>query len=200
MAPYTHHSLFLVYHFVHTFVNNLKTIGHIRTFYVLNNCSTIEDVVHASSDYWGTIPNMPYHLFLMQYSALDLSASQKSDSAFNCTILRMTLLLPRIAYFHVECSKVVTTNKLRSCTCIAVSFCVQLCMTRKIRVNTTPTYYTPNNSFTANNVSFIHVSTKWTTIYNCHPEHPSTYHSVFANTMYTQKKRDNNWAWFNVCS
>ena len=40
----THRSLFPIYHFVRTDIHNLKTMGRIWTFYILNNCSTTGDV------------------------------------------------------------------------------------------------------------------------------------------------------------
>ena len=37
-------SLFLIHHFVHTYMQNSRTTGCIRTFHLFNDCSTIRDI------------------------------------------------------------------------------------------------------------------------------------------------------------
>ena len=44
MAPNNHCSQFLICEFVHTYMDDLKNKGHIKTFYLLNDYSSISDI------------------------------------------------------------------------------------------------------------------------------------------------------------
>ena len=44
MGPNTRHGLVSIHHFVHTSMHSSKTKRHIRTLYLSNDCSTIEDI------------------------------------------------------------------------------------------------------------------------------------------------------------
>ena len=80
MAPNMHSSLFLIHHFVCTYMHNSKTTGCIRTFHILNDCFTIEDVYFVS---WSC----------MQYTISKLWLQTHIATAFWCDVLCVLTLV-----------------------------------------------------------------------------------------------------------
>ena len=61
MAQNTHHSCLPRCHFVHTFGDNLQSIGCTLAFYILNNFSTLLFELLASFDWWTTCMSLNTH-------------------------------------------------------------------------------------------------------------------------------------------
>ena len=82
-----------------------------RTFYVWNECYTIEDLpfsgleLYASYDWRDTAPNTHHGLFLIHHFVHISSITQKPQSACNSTTHQTTPLLLRMLCFMLKAAK-----------------------------------------------------------------------------------------------
>ena len=77
MSPSLHRNHFPIWHFVHSCTRNSKTTGHMQTFYILNDCSTIKDVyllhvleLDVRYEWRVTTLNMHHSLFPISHSCI----------------------------------------------------------------------------------------------------------------------------------
>ena len=107
MAPNTHHGLFLICHFVHTYMHNSKTKGHIRTFYLPNNCSTLEIstfCVRAACEMRLASYESKHALQPLRYDILCVLTliTRKVQLVYGCSTYQTTALLLVMSIFCVK--------------------------------------------------------------------------------------------------
>ena len=98
----------------------------------------------------------------------------------------MTLLLLRMLLFILKAAKQLQPTVQATVSCIyhcLTVLCVKYVRQQKLKAPTTaihneqPLYYQ----------GYISLQ-----LMSCHPKHPSTYPTMFANTVYTELRKDNN--------
>ena len=110
MAPNMHHSLFLIHHFVCTYMHNSKTTGRVRTFYILNNWSTVGDTysvfsgleLHARYNGWVMAPKMHHSLFHSDMTFYAYSHNSKLQVVYRRSAYRATASLLEMSIFWVR--------------------------------------------------------------------------------------------------
>ena len=108
MAPKVYRTGFPTYHFVCKYKHNLKTKGHIRMFYLLNDCSTIKDIYSlGQSCMWDTIDELWIKtciptIFLYNILWMLILVTWKPQVVCRCSTYWTTALLSEMSIFCVR--------------------------------------------------------------------------------------------------
>ena len=141
------HGGFPIHHFVHYYMHNLKTKGHIRMFYLLNDCSTTGDIYsfgqncmqHAIGELWiqtHIATTFRYDTLCVHVLYTSICNSKTAGRMWKFYISNDCFTIGD-AYFLCQCWMRDQNGELhvRLQTCITVSFQYATCMYQEVTVH-----------------------------------------------------------------